>query len=407
MGIRFALEPGQGRSAVPVRSALLGSVLALALLVATLTFGSSLQSLISHPALYGWNWSYLLNATNNVPPQAISALAHDRDVSAWTGYDYNVAEIDGQYVPFLFQYDHPQISPPILSGHTIEAKDQIVLGAQTLELLHKRVGDTVLASYGVPGDGPVYVPPIRLVIVGTATMPAIGFSSFIDDHTSMGTGAMMSEAALPAAFKQATSSSDPTLNGPNLVMVRLRNGLPKSDGLSNLRSVAAVANRALARVPNNGASGQAVSVLGVQRPAQIVNYGTIGATPGILAAALAGGAVIALGLTLITSVRRRRRDLALLKTLGFTQRQLAATVAWQATVAVVIGIVLGVPLGIAVGHWLWVLFAGQIYAVPSVAVPTLSIDLIGLGALVLANLVAAFPGRSAARTPTALLMRSE
>jgi predicted lysophospholipase L1 biosynthesis ABC-type transport system permease subunit len=33
--------------------------------------------------------------------------------------------------------------------------------------------------------------------------------------------------------------------------------------------------------------------------------------------------------------------LALLKTLGFTERQLAATVAWQASVAAVIGIVVG------------------------------------------------------------------
>jgi hypothetical protein len=53
------------------------------------------------------------------------------------------------------------------------------------------------------------------------------------------------------------------------------------------------------------------------------------------------------------------------------------------------------------------LFASQIYAVPSTAVPTLAIVLVGLGALALANLVAALPGRSAARTSTALLLRSE
>ena len=55
VGVRFAVEPGRGRTAVPVRSALLGAVLAVALVVATLTFGSGLQSLVSHPALYGWN----------------------------------------------------------------------------------------------------------------------------------------------------------------------------------------------------------------------------------------------------------------------------------------------------------------------------------------------------------------
>jgi hypothetical protein len=41
------------------------------------------------------------------------------------------------------------------------------------------------------------------------------------------------------------------------------------------------------------------------------------------------------------------------------------------------------------------------------SVPILSIVLIALTALVLANVVAAIPGRIAARTPTALILRAE
>jgi hypothetical protein len=123
-------------------------------------------------------------------------------------------------------------------------------------------------------------------------------------------------------------------------------------------------------VPHGGGTGDTVSVASVQRPAEIVNYRTMGATPALLAAALAVGAIIALGLTLAASVRRRRRDLALLKTLGFTQRQLAAAVTCQASYAAVIGMVLGVPLGIAAGRWLWILFACQIYAVPHPPCPS-------------------------------------
>ena len=145
----------------------------------------------------------------------------------------------------------------------------------------------------------------------------------------------------------------------------------------------------------------------MQYPAEIENYQSIGATPVLLAAGLAVGAVIALGLTITASVRRRRHDLALLKTLGFTQRQLAACVAWQSTVAAVLGVVAGIPLGIVVGRWLWILFAREIYAVPRPTVPGLPLVLIGLGALVLANAVAAIPGRYAARTPTALVLRTE
>jgi ABC-type lipoprotein release transport system permease subunit len=127
----------------------------------------------------------------------------------------------------------------------------------------------------------------------------------------------------------------------------------------------------------------------------------------VLGGALAVGAVIALGLTLVASVRRRRRDLALLKTLGFTRRQLANTIAWQSTIAVGLGTVVGVPLGIIIGRFLWDLFAREINAVPAPTVPALSVMLIIIGGLVLANVVAAIPGRIAARTPTSLMLRAE
>ncbi|MGO9299372.1 MAG: FtsX-like permease family protein [Acidimicrobiales bacterium] len=148
-------------------------------------------------------------------------------------------------------------------------------------------------------------------------------------------------------------------------------------------------------------------MLPVQYPAEIENYRSIGSTPALLATCLAIGAVVALGLTLTASVRRRRRDLALLKTLGFTQRQLLTCVAFQSTVAVAIGVIAGIPLGIALGRWLWILFAHEIYAVPRATVPTLLVVYVGIGALVLGNVVAALPGGYAARTPTALVLGAE
>jgi ABC-type lipoprotein release transport system permease subunit len=116
---------------------------------------------------------------------------------------------------------------------------------------------------------------------------------------------------------------------------------------------------------------------------------------------------VALGLTLTASARRRRRELAILKTLGFTKRQLSAAVAWQSSVAVVIGVLVGIPVGIVIGRGLWTLFARGINAVPQPSVPTLTIVVIGVGALVLANVVALLPGRYAAATPTVLVLRAE
>jgi ABC-type lipoprotein release transport system permease subunit len=172
-----------------------------------------------------------------------------------------------------------------------------------------------------------------------------------------------------------------------------------------MQRIANAANNILAHDPN--AAGNSVTVQGVQRPAQIVNYRSIGSTPIILAGGLAVGAIVALALTLVASVRHRRRDLALLKALGFSPRQLTAVVAWQSTVTALVGIIVGVPLGIIVGRQLWILFARSINAVPDPTVPVLSVVLVAFGALLFANVVAALPGRIAARTPTALVLRAE
>jgi hypothetical protein len=405
VGVRFAFEPGRGRTAVPVRSAFLGTALAVMMVVATLTFGSSLRTLVSRPALYGWNWSYALNPTNNVPPQALALLDHDPNVAAWTGATEVIVLLDGENVPSLMGDPHPALSPPILSGHALTGDGQIVLGAATLAQLHKHVGDTVVVTYGTPQSAPIYIPPTRLAIVGTATMPAVGYTSNVADHTSMGTGALLSGGILPPAFQQAVLNPDPNLNGPQVVFVRLRPGLSAAAGRADMQRIADAANQAIAADPN--AAGNNVAVLGVQHPAEIVNYRSMGATPLLLASGLAAGATVALGLTLAASVRRRRRDLALLKALGFETRQLAAAVAWLATVAAAVGIGLGMPLGIALGRQLWILFARNIDAVPQPTVPVLSVIAVAVGALVFANAVAALPGRSAARTPAALVLRTE
>ena len=186
--------------------------------------------------------------------------------------------------------------------------------------------------------------------------------------------------------------------------MRLRSGISASAGLDNLERVVAVADKAFAADPN--ATGDQVNVLPVQRPAEIVNYQSTGSTPVVLDSDLATGAVVALALALTATVRTRRRDLALLKTLGFTKRQLAVTLIWQASATAVIGIVVGVPLGIAIGRQLWILFANNIDVVPQPSVPW-SVSFVAVVALLLANLVAAVPGRSAAATPAAIVLRQE
>jgi predicted lysophospholipase L1 biosynthesis ABC-type transport system permease subunit len=118
-------------------------------------------------------------------------------------------------------------------------------------------------------------------------------------------------------------------------------------------------------------------------------------------------ALLSLALTLASGVGRRRRDLSLLKSLGFTRGQISATVVWQSALIVGIGLLIGVPLGVAFGRWLWILFAERLPVLAQPAVPGLLLAAIGAGLLLVANLVAAVPARSAARTPVAAILRSE
>jgi hypothetical protein len=358
--------------------------------IATVTFGASLNALVSHPALYGWNWSYELSAGQGgvVPGAHITKLLDsDSHIAAWSSIDFSTLRVDGQPESVLAQSARAAVAPPILAGHAVDANDQIVLGTVTLSQLHKRVGDVVTVGNGLSAAR-------TLRIVGTATLPTIGTGG--NQHPEMGTGALVPNIVLPSHSNDGYQLAG-AAPGPDAVLVRLKS----ADGAAGLRSL-----RKIARATSTPAD-YGVSVLSVQRPAEIVNYRSMGTTPAILGGALAFGAVIALGLTLVASVRRRQRDLALLRTLGFTRRQLAVTIAWQASIAIGIGTILGVPLGIVVGRSLWDVFAHEISVVPAPSVPVTIVVLIALGAVVLGNLVAALPEHMAARTSTALLLRAE
>jgi ABC-type lipoprotein release transport system permease subunit len=129
--------------------------------------------------------------------------------------------------------------------------------------------------------------------------------------------------------------------------------------------------------------------------------------PFIVAGLFAAVAAAILAHTLIISVRRRSRDLAILKTLGFTRAQVVATVAWQATTVAAIGTVVGLPLGLGLGRFGYNLFAEDLGVVSEVVVPVGLALLLIPAAVLTANVVAALPGWAAAQTRPAVVLRAE
>ncbi len=395
LGIHSAVGSRSGHDAVPMRSALLGAVVAVTVIVTSLTFASSLNTLVTQPSLYGWNWNYALlagfSAAENLPSAETAALLdHDPDVAHWAGAYFENVTLDGQSgVPTLAMSPRAPVGPSMLSGHTPDGPSQVVLGPSTLASLHEHVGDIVVGDVGDHAN-------IHLRIVGTATLPTIGGSG--DPSLQVGTGAVVASSLFSATDLNEQGAP---VAGPMAVFIALRPGVNQATALRSLDHIVAVLNRA--SDPDAPVGG----VVGALRPAEIADSHGVIATPALLATVLAAAAIGALGLTLIASVRQRRRQFALLKALGFTKGQISASVAWQSSVAAVIGVVLGIPIGIALGRWLWTLFADGISAVPHPSVSILSIAAVALVAVVFANLVALLPGRVAARTRTSMLLRAE
>jgi ABC-type antimicrobial peptide transport system permease subunit len=148
-------------------------------------------------------------------------------------------------------------------------------------------------------------------------------------------------------------------------------------------------------------------VLVDQRPAEIVGSSGLGATPVALSVLLLAVAAAALAHALLVSVRRRRHDFALLKTLGFVPRQVPLTVATRGTVLGLVALAVGLPLGVAAGRVTWTLFAAQTGVIPEPVVPGLLLLAVAGAVLLVSNVVAAVPGLAAAGAEPAVVLHRE
>jgi predicted lysophospholipase L1 biosynthesis ABC-type transport system permease subunit len=110
---------------------------------------------------------------------------------------------------------------------------------------------------------------------------------------------------------------------------------------------------------------------------------------------------------LLTSIRRRRHELAILKSLGLGRRGVSATVAWQASTLVGLALLVGLPLGVVVGLRVWSAFAGGLGIASDARTPWLALALAVPAALLIANAIAAIPGYLAGRTPPGEVLRAE
>jgi len=372
-GLRMALEPGRGKNAVPVRSAYLGAIFGVVGLTAVLMFASNVDRLVSTPRLYGWTADYAATDQNGSGDTSCGrkdfGLTHTAGIAAVAALCSQTIQVDGHPVTaFGYTPLHGTIQPEITQGHAPHNARELALGLVTLNTLGKHIGDIVHAA------GPNA--KFGYKIVGQVVVPTLVPTQPLAD------GAIFTEAGLQRIF-------DPT-NANRYLLVRFA---PNTNPTAIERRIAT--------------NPQLSSPTRPTVPAEVARLRQINWFPTTLAALLAGLALLAVGHALITAVRRRRRDLALLKTLGFTRHQVRATVAWQATALATIGLIVGIPTGLILGKLVWRLVADSVGVSTTAAVPRLALLLLVPCVVLLSNLIAYIPARAAAHTRPAVALRTE
>jgi hypothetical protein len=378
-GVRMALQPGRGRSAVPVRSAIFGATLGVAALTASLVLAASLGHLLDTPRLAGFTWDAFVSVEGGMP-KAAAALRADPKIAGYTRGGFTGVRIGQLQLMTLVLDGSGPAQPVITAGVPPAASDEVALGAATMRDAHTAIGQTVDLVIDQAEGHPK---PVRMRVVGTVIVPPTPFLT-----TKLGEGAAL---ALPGLLRIDPGAARQLGGSPFLV--RFAPGVSRDAGL------AAVAED-VKGLPNP-------YITAAERPASVVSLASIAGLPVALAGLLALIAAGTLAHTLASSARRRRRDLAILKTLGFKRRQLRQAVAWQATTIVGIALLIGLPAGVAGGRWAWRYLATQLGVLPEPAIPFTAIIITIPAALALANLIAAAPGQAAARTQPATILRTE
>ena len=364
-GLRLALDSGRGRMRLPVRSTLAGVALGAGGIAAVLTFGASLDNVLTDFRLHGQPWSAGIPAGSEGEGEDVIALVTEQlpdlpRVTAATLTDQRTMTIGGTELEVTaFHRLKGTTELPYLAGRAPARPDEVAIGPEALKRMDAAVGDTVTAR-GVKG-------PVRLEIVGS---PLVAIEAGFDDIGVM--------------TEQGLARMEVSEGGRNIYVTT--DGPPE-------QALGPIADEVEIDLP--------------VVPAVIANLEEARSIPNALAGFLAVLAVAALVHALLLGLRRRRHDLAVLRVLGLQGGQVTGLVAVQATAIALVGAVIGIPLGVAGGRWVWRQFAEGLNVVVVPVVPLGIVLLVGLAGVVIANLIGVPRAWAARRLAPSAVLRTE
>lgn len=382
IGARFALETGRGRTAVPVRPALIGAVMGVLGIVAAFTFSHGVSEAAANPARFGQTFQLGafvgFNGEDFGPSAKVASalVADDRTTGVDDSRTAVATGAGGKASISLFEYraDPKPIDVVALEGRVPTSPDEVMLAPQTMTAMHARVGNRVALT----GDRPR---PRTFLVTGVGLVP-------IGPHNGYADGGWISPAGYESLFTGFKF---------HVILIALHPGadVPKTaDALVASVTKAVPAAKGLALDPG-------------EVPIEVALLRQVRTLPIVLGAFLALLAIGAVGHAIATAVRRRSHDLAVLRALGMTQWQCRSVVVTQASVLALVGVMFGLPAGLAIGRTVWRIVADYTPLQYVAPIEFWALLLVGPAALLIANVLAAWPGRRAARMRISHILRTE
>jgi hypothetical protein len=379
LGATLAFDRRRGADALPTRTTVGAMVVAVAGLSAALVFVSSLDHLLARPNVYGLTWDAALGSPVVDARTANAALMVDRRIDGLAyGFTGVLFDVNGHAV------DAELIDPPVkgstgtvvLAGRAPVGPRELALGTRTMQNLHLHLGDTVRG--GLPGTAVVPMKVVgRVVIVPSST------GNVTSNDLSLGDGVLASYSGIASLAPQAVPPPD--------AFLRFAPGVSPGAALDSL----------VAKFGGQFTSSYFTS------PNDIITFGLLQNLPLILAGILGALALLTLVHMSLAGIARRRRDLAIFKTLGMGRGQLVSTLLWHSEWLAALAVVVGLLVGVQGGRWFWERLTTNIGIVDAPSVSVVSL-LVAAGSIaLLALLVALGPGVMAGRVRPARILRSE
>ena len=375
-GARFALDAGHGAQRLPVIPTLATVGLTVALGVGAIVVHTNLEQLVGSPTRYGQPWDFAVSSTVAEQESAMRETARDPRVShadiAHSG-ELDATRRDGQRTQVkavgIDGVDGPT-SLVMRSGRPPVGVEEVALAGDTMADLGVAIGDRIDVRGGCA--------PRSVEVVGEAIVPIV-------DQGDPGEGVVMSlEGFETLCADLLTAEIDRTID----LMLQF-------DDEHDAETFAAELE----------ADGAMIDPRFV--PTDVRSLGDLEQVPTAVGIAVLGFGLVAVAHALVLAVRRRRRDLGVLRALGMRPGEASAAVRWQALTIAVVAALVGIPVGLAGGRALWLAIAGPIHVLLDVTVPVLLVAAAGVAVVLAALALAILPARRASRLLPAVILRSE